>query len=199
MILINGGILISVKYTRFYAWQEIKKGFSNVFGELLGGLHAKYRPTKRLLINSSASAFLFATYYILMKYIYSHQPFIGGFVWSRIGSFLGVLFILLIPEWRHLINKHRAHAQKPKNLIFFIFIRLLAALAFIMLNWAISIGNVTLINALQGVQYAFLFLLILFLSAKYPQILNEESGGGVMLQKIIGIILISLALYMLSI
>ncbi|MFH1822106.1 MAG: EamA family transporter [Patescibacteria group bacterium] len=196
-ILIIGGILISVKRTRFYKIKDVIERFKNVFGNALGGIHARYRPTQRLLINSVISALFFASYYVLIKYIYQNQPFIGGFVWSRLGSFLGVLFILFVPAWRKLITEQRKEAQRPKNLAFFLFIRILAAAAFIMLNWAISLGSVALINSLQGVQYVFLMLLILFISARYPKVLKEELGGGVMLQKVIGVMLIVVGLYML--
>lgn len=198
LILINGGILISVKRTRFYVVKDVWKRFRGVFGDVLGGIHAQYRPSQRLILNSVISALFFAAYYVLIKYIYLSQPFIGGFVWSRMGTFVGVILILFVPSWRKLIAEHRKGAQTPGNLAFFLFIRLLAAVAFITLNWAISQGSIALINSLQGVQYAFLILLVLFLSAKFPKILNEELGGGVILQKIIGISLISTALYMLA-
>ena len=197
VILINGGILISVKHTKFYEVKAVINRFKNVFGNILGPIHARYRPTRRLIINSVISALFFAAYYVLIKYIYTHQPFIGGFVWSRLGSFLGVLFILFVPEWRRLITKRKQEAKSPKNLAFFLGVRILAALAFIMLNWAISLGNVALINSIQGVQYVFLILLVLFLSTRFPSILKEELGGGVLLQKVIGIVLISTGLYML--
>ncbi len=196
-VLINGGILISVKRTRFYALKSVSERFRHVFGDFFGQIHAEYRSTQRLIINSIISAAYFAAYYVLIKYIYSTQPFIGGFVWSRLGTFIGVLIILFVPEWRRKIIKHRSEAKAPKNFAFFIFVRLLAALAFILLNVSISMGNVALVNSLQGVQYGFLFLLVLFLSKKYPKILGEELGGGVKLQKIIGISLISIGLYML--
>jgi len=197
LILIYGGILVSVKRTRFYVLKEAWESVKNIFGDVLGGIHAQYRPTRRLIINSATSALFFAAYYVLIKYIYSHQPFIGGFVWSRLGTFLGVLLILLVPDWRRRIMERRQEAKRPKNLSFFLLVRISAAAAFIMLNWAVSLGNVAMINALQGTQYVFLFLLILFLSTKYPKIIKEEMGGGVLLQKIIGIMLISTGLYML--
>jgi len=197
VILINGGILISVKYTRFWMLKDVWRRFRSLFGDILGPIHARYRPTRRLIINSTASAILFATYYVLIKYIYSEQPFIGGFVWSRMGTFIGVMLILFVGDWRKLIIKHQKGAKSPKNLAFFLLVRILAAIAFIMLNWAISLGNVALINSLLGTQYVFLFFIVLFLSAKYPQILKEELGGGVMLQKIIGVSLIVTGLYML--
>lgn len=196
-ILINGGILISVKRTRFWVLKDVLSSFRDIFGDVLGGIHAKYRPTKRLILNSITSALFFAAYYVLIKYIYMSQPFIGGFVWSRMGSFLGVILILFVPDWRKLIVKHQKGAKTSRNIIFFLSVRLLAAAAFIMLNWAISMGNVALINSLQGTQYVFLFFIVLFLSAKFPKILKEELGGGVILQRIIGISLIGAGLYML--
>ncbi len=196
-ILINGGILISVKYTRFWMLGQVWERFRNIFGNILGPIHARYRPTRRLIINSVTSALFFAIYYVLIKYIYFHQPFIGGFVWSRTGTFIGVMFLLFVPDWRKLIVKHQKGAKTPKNLAFFLLVRILAALAFIMLNWAISLGNVALINSLQGTQYVFLFFLILLLSTRFPKILKEELGGGVMLQKFIGVMLIGIGLYML--
>ena len=75
---------------------------------------------------------------------------------------------------------------------------MLAALAFIMLNWAISLGNVALINSLQGVQYVFLILLVLFISARYPKFFDEELGGGVIIQKSLGATLVCVGFYMLA-
>ncbi len=197
VILINGGVLISAKQTRFYLLKEVVEQIRNTFGDFLGGIHAQYRPARRLILNSLTSAFLFAAYYVLIKYIYNHQPFVGGFVWSRLGTFLGAILILFIPKWRQLIIKRQKQTRKPKNLAFFLGVRISAALAFIMLNWAISLGNVALINSLQGVQYVFLILLVFFISNRYPWLLHEELGQGVLLQKIIGISLITTGLYML--
>ena len=197
IILIIGGILISVKQTRFYYLKDVTGRFKKIFGDVLGPIHARYRPTQRLITNSLVSALCFAGYYVLIKYIYSSQPFIGSFVWSRLGTFIGVILILFVSDWRALILKRQKQARRPRNLSFFLVVRLLAALAFILLNWAISLGDVALTNSLQGVQYVFLILLVLFLSARFPHILREELGGGVLLQKVIGAALISVGLYML--
>lgn len=127
VILIIGGILISVKQTRFYYLKEISEKIRHMFGNILGGIHAHYRPTQRLILNSVVAAMFFALYYVLIKYIYLNQPFIGGFVWSRMGSFLGVLFILFVPDWRRLIIEHQKGAKTPKNLAVFLTIRIMAA------------------------------------------------------------------------
>lgn len=197
VILVIGGVLISVKQTRMYVLKEVTEKFKGIFGDVLGLVHAQYRPTRRLIFNSTASALLFAAYYVLMKYIYSHQPFIGGFVWSRLGTFIGVLLMLFVADWRRKIVEQQKGQKSPKNMGFFFSVRLLAAFAFILLNWAISLGNVAMINALQGIQFSFLIIMVLMLSKKYPDVLDEEMGGGVMFQKTVGVILVSLGLYVL--
>lgn len=195
--LIVGGVLISVKQTRFYVFREVKERVKNAFGHILGGIHASYRPTRRLIANSTIAAFLFASYYVLIKYIYMTQPFIGGFVWSRLGNFIGVLLILFVPSWRRKIKESQKNTQPVKNLPFFLFVRVSAAISFILLNWAISLGNVALINSLKGTEYIFLLLIILFLSAKFPGVIKEELRGKILIQKLLGTCLIVLGLYML--
>jgi drug/metabolite transporter (DMT)-like permease len=197
VILVAGGALISVKRTKIYFWSSLSNRLREVFDNVLGGIHASYRPARRLLVNSIISALFFAGYYVLMKYIYLEQPFVGSFVWSRLGSFLGVLCFLLVPYYRDAIRGHQAHNKSPKNLFGFLVVRFLAAIAFIMLNWAISLGNVAMVNALQGVQFLFLMLIVLVMSAKFPRILREEAGRGILLQKITGIAMVSAGLYLL--
>lgn len=197
IVLINGGVLVSIKHTRLYIWEEAKDSLKNVLGNAFGGIHAGYRPSKRLIFNSTISALFFAAYYVLIKYIYTTQPFIGGFVWSRLGTFIGVILILLVPAWRKNIKHHRKGVKSAGGFSFFMAVRLLAALAFIMLNWAISLGSVALTNSLQGVQYVFLLIIVVFLSTRYPNVMQEELGGGVLIQKIIGATLIGTGLYML--
>lgn len=198
VILVVGGVLISIKHTKFYVFNMVRERFKVVFGDLLGGIHAEYHPTQRLLVNSTISAFFFAVYYVLIKYVYQTQPFVGSFVWSRLGTFIGVLMLLLVPTWRKQIVEHQKGQKTPKNLTFFFGVRLLAALAFIMLNWAISLGSVALINSLQGVQYVFLMLIVLFISARYPNFLEEELSGDVIIQKSLGATLVFVGLYMLA-
>lgn len=192
-VLIFGGVLISVKHTKIYAVTKVIERVQEVFGLI----HARYLPVRRLLINSLVAAFFFSAYNVLIKYIYMHEPFLGSFVWSRLGTFLATLAILMVPEWRQSITEHQRGVKKQSSLVFFLSVRFLAAMAFIMLNWAISLGNVAMVNVLQGVQYVFLIIIVLFLSKVVPAIYNEEMGRDVILQKMGGILLVSYGLYVL--
>lgn len=203
IVLIAGGLLISIKKTRLHVSTDVVERFKNIWGNTLGKVAAETRPTQRLIVNSILAAFFFAAYYVFIKYIYSHtgQSFITAFAWSRLGSFLGVLALLLVPNWRRLIKESKSHENRtPKQIVFFFAVRFAAAIAFILLNWAVSLGhNVALINALQGTQYVFLLGLVLLLAKRYPGVMDEELGRGVVMQKVLGIILVMLGMYLLVI
>ena len=47
-------------------------------------------------------------FFVLAKFVFSNQEFISGFVWTRIGSFLAALLLLLIPAAR----AHYFHTTK---------------------------------------------------------------------------------------
>jgi len=193
LILIAGGVLISLKQKKASRWRLFCDKIKILFGSKSAELH----PTRRLILNSVISAFIFAAYYVLIKYIYLHQPFLGSFVWTRIGSFLGAL-LLILPErnWKIIFEPARKK-EAIKNLSLFLGVRLLAVIAFILINYAISLGNVALVNALQGAQYLFLIIIVLFLSESYPDILKEEMSKAVLVQKFIGVVLVGVGLYIL--
>lgn len=193
LILVAGGFLISVRRHQANRWQRFK-----IYCQILcGSQHAELHPTRRLIINSLISAAVFAAYYVLIKYIYLNQPFLGSYIWTRLGSFLGAL-LLILPErnWKIIFAPERKR-EAVKNLPLFLGIRLLAVIAFILLNYAINLGNVALVNALQGVQYLFLIIIVLFLSEAYPKILREEMNKAVLVQKFIGVAMVGAGLYLL--
>jgi drug/metabolite transporter (DMT)-like permease len=143
---------------------------------------------------SIAAAFTFALYYVSAKIIFSgEQPFISAFFWSRMGSFLAAVLILAVPSWRILIFCARKTAG-VKGGVLFVTNKVLAALGFILLNYSIKLGNVSLINAIQGVQYVFLFGLVIYLAKKYPKVLEEKITGKIIAQKILAVILIGCGL-----
>lgn len=176
VFLVAGGVLISFK--------EDKSG-QNKRNLFLG------------IEISLVSAFVFALYYVSAKFIFSDgQPFISAFFWSRMGSFLMAVLILAIPAWRNsILGARKAAGAKGGSL--FIFNKVLAALAFILLNKAIELGDAALVNAIQGVQFVFLFGLAIVLSRKYPKVLEEHLTPAIIMQKIMAIVLISFGLALL--
>lgn len=154
------------------------------------------------------AAFIFAVSFVLAKQVYIEQNFISGFVWSRFGGFIAALMILLIPSQRRAIF-HPASAKAaagkqpsstkgvPTSVLFFTG-QIAGALGFVLVNYAISLASVSLVNAMQGAQYAFLLIIVALLSKRFPEILSEKLSGGVLVQKIAAIILISVGIGLIA-
>jgi len=148
----------------------------------------KFWGVKSLKI-SALTAFLLALTFVLTKYVYLMLPFWTGFIWIRISAFLIALFFILFREVRKEIFSATSSFSK-KTSTFFLFNQGMGAGAFILQNWAIALAGLvylSVINALQGIQYVFLFILTAL-------ILKEGLSKKVILQKVIAILLIGLGL-----
>lgn len=139
------------------------------------------------------SALLFAGSFVLTKFIYNELSFINGFIWIRIGGVIGSLLLFFSSDLRKIIFQV-SKSIKIKTVEIAVFSKCLSALAFILLNYAIYLGSVTLVNALQGVQYLLLLVIAFFLSKKFPNIIKEQIGQDVIIKKIIAILFISIGL-----
>jgi drug/metabolite transporter (DMT)-like permease len=143
------------------------------------------------------SAFLFSVSHLLSQAVYLKQGFISGFVLARIGGCLGALALLLWPQMRNKLLLDLKKPRPQKALIFFVG-QTCGALNFILFNFAFTIGPIALISALQGTQYVFLFLMVLFLSQQAPNLIKEKINGPIILQKIISVLLIAVGIGILA-
>ena len=178
-LLIAGSILISVRI-------KYGKGYS------------KKRICFESLGLATFSALFLAGYFILIEQIYTTQIFIAGFVWTRMGSFLGALLLLCFHKNR---KKIFVATKKIKLTAVSIIIsnKVIAGIAFISLNLAVATSSGLIVNSLGGVQYAFLFLIIIILSYKYPKIIKEKFNKFIIGQKSLALILIGIGLVLLFI
>lgn len=178
-ILIIGSILIALEFKH-----------RRIFGFFLSKREGLFTKSWPLIILSSL---FFGLSFATLKLVYIQQNFVSGFVWTRIGTFLFVLFLVVLTrKWPLVVKDLKGSGQPVKGL--FLVGQAAGALSFVLVAYAISIGPVTLINALQGVQYAFLFILILLLMNKNPRILDEPLKKPIIIQKVSAIFLIILGL-----
>lgn len=169
---------------------------------LLGGLLLLIREIIPLRINKELlwgilAAFLFSISYVFAKFVYDNQDLISGFVWIRVGTFLGALPLVLLPKSRETIADILQKTTKKTKLLFFSN-QLLGVGAFFLLNLAFSLTNISLVNVLQGTQNVFLFIFIFLMSKIHPNVLKEEFSRAIFIQKITAIILIAVGVGILS-
>lgn len=176
---------------------------------ILGSFLITYEKSKKISFKSFQisiiTALLFAFYFVLAKYIYIAQPFWSGYIWIRIGAFLTALcFLLFSTDVKEEILKKKKIIPRSSGL--FLFNQGLGAGANILQNWAVALAPlvyVVMINALQGTQYVFLLIFIVFLSLTRPLWakragLKEEISREVIFQKVIAILLIGGGLAILA-
>ncbi|MFH1192180.1 MAG: hypothetical protein V1655_01770 [bacterium] len=161
------------------------------------------KTSKGGIIISALTAFLLALYFFLAKYVYLALPFWHGLIWIKIGSLFAAASFLCSKEVRDELfhKKHHKQSFNKKTGALFIINQVFGASAAILQNWAIALAGVAYVSivvALQGVQYIFIFIFAMLLSWKFPKILKEKNSKKIITQKIIAIILIAAGLAILG-
>lgn len=147
------------------------------------------------------ASLMFSFDYIFAKIVYLSLPFLTALFWMKICVFIFVLFLLLSKNNRkEILNKKKIINQRTDSL--FVLTQGAGGIANILQAFAIFLAPVAflpMINSLRGVQFVFLFLMTLFITAFFPKILKEKISKKIIIQKIVSIILIIVGLSILVI
>ncbi|MFA6227654.1 MAG: EamA family transporter [Patescibacteria group bacterium] len=133
------------------------------------------------------SAILFAVSLIIAKYAYNSQgSFITPFVMTRLGALLFALCLFAWPRHRRSFFAVVRRPQKQTSGLL-LFGQTSGALSSILVNFAIaiSVGATAIINALQGLQYVFLLLIVIAVQRIQPGAMKEKMTRKILWQKII--------------
>ena len=187
--LLLGIFLIAFLPGRHSFWEKLWLSFRS----------EDYKKNSLLLI--ILAAFFYALFFTATKYVYSSQDFWSAFIWIRLGALISVLFFLFDKKSRQeiIFNLKGNNGKKHQNKNIFLFLanQGLGSLSFVLQNYAIFLGPVALITALQGVQYAIMMFLAFFLGAFFKEY-KEKFSWRVLVQKIIALFFISLGLYLIA-
>lgn len=149
------------------------------------------------LRDATIAAFLFALSLVLSKYVFDRSNLVTGLVWSRLSMFAIAMSFLLFKTARDAILSTPKEAGTSNALLFY-GVRVIGALAGFLQNYAIAIGSVVIVNALQGIQFVFLLALTSLLSVYYPNILKETITRRILTLKFVAIGLITIGLIILA-
>lgn len=176
ILLSIGGLLIAFR------------SFADIFSRLV---------LARFLLEILA-AFLFASAAVFQKYAFNGTEDISAFLWSRIGAAAAAVPLIGYTSVRRRIADFtRTAVGKPEVGVFYVSSQIMSGLIPLITTAAIALGNVSLVNALQGVQYVILFILAIFFSRRWPQIFAEKVSRKIFLQKSIATVLIATGLALL--
>lgn len=221
IILIGGLIPI---FSTIISWVFLKESF--VLGQLIGliflllgifliallpssysfwekiWLNLRSETYKRRSLRLTVLAALFyALFFTATKYVYSVQEFWSAFIWVRLGALIAVLFFLINKKSRQEIIANlkgdSSKKRKNKNIFLFLFNQGLGSLSFILQNYAIFLGPVAIITALQGFQYAVMMFFSFFLGFFFKEY-KEKFSLKKLIQKILALAFISFGLYLIA-
>jgi drug/metabolite transporter (DMT)-like permease len=173
-----------------------RHGFWNNFFD---SLNLRNNSSFLTIILSLGSGLAYALFFVGSKFAYQTQAFLSTFLWTRLGAILAAAFILFSPRARREIKALFTRNPKTRrNQGLVAGNQILGSIAFVLQNYAIYLGPVALVNALQGVQYAWIIILGALVSFFAPKILKEDTTWPIVLQKGVAILIISVGLYFLS-
>ncbi len=177
------------------------KGF--LFLALGGVMLALTKSPKRIKVFGECmlASICFAATFVATKWVFEASDFVNGFFWTRAGAFLFALAFLISKEYRKEITALFRRGEKRhgrKAVIGFFLAQGLGVVSFVFLNYAYSLGSVTLVNALQGVQYIVIFILAAILTHFFPKYIRENLAPYSLAQKVGAIMLIGVGLFLVS-
>lgn len=144
------------------------------------------------------SALAYSVYFLSTKVAYAYQPFASSFIWTRLGAALFVLLFLIQRSDRQAIMALWRKSGPNKGKFLVVFNQALGATGFILQNYAVYLGSVVLVNALQGVQYAFLLVISTILALSAPRLLKETFSWKIFLQKMAAVVFVAVGLYFIT-
>jgi len=141
------------------------------------------------LFSAIVASGLFALFYVLVKLEYTRYDFITPFFWTRVGMILGAVFILVFMNKDGILwNSFKSSTNKLK--FGFVGTKMLSGLAFLLVAIAAYLGDVSLVNAMQGLQYAFLIVISFAIIRIKPIFIKENYQSKELIPKITSIILV---------
>lgn len=170
-LLVLGTVLIT--------WKRIHMG---EFGKLFG-------------FSLLAAVFASLSFFI-GKIAYQETNFITTFILGRMGGLGVAVFLFMIPYTRIAIKGTTGKINRNLALIFGAN-KAIAASGFILFQYALSLGNVALVQAMQSVQYLFLVIITTFLSLKWHTIFKEDTRFLTLARKTFAILIIACGLFLL--
>lgn len=160
-------------------------------------LVSQVRFTKSIILNTVHSGIFFALHLIAMKGLFNVTSFDNGFFWSRLAFVLFALTLLLVPSYLEKIKLQTGKTTRSAGLLVMAN-KLLAGVAAIMLLKATELGEVSVVQALDGLKFVFILLLGIFFGHRTPPSCGEEScRRDDVIQKAVFVALISLGFLVL--
>lgn len=153
-------------------------------------LVAQTIPKRNVIIQVFHSGLFFALHYITMKALFQETSFDDGFFWSRVGFVLFTLSLLLVPAYYDKVKKQTEGTSRKTGIIVII-AKALAGISAFMLLKATHLGDVSVVQALDGLRYVFILLISVVFAQWLPESATDrDNRPGVWFRRMLYVVII---------
>ncbi len=160
-------------------------------------LVAQSLPKKYTILTIIHSGVFFGLHYITMKALFEETNFADGFFWSRMGLVAFALSLLMVPSYFKKITERTKETTKKTGVIV-LFTKVLAGIAAFMMLKATDAGDVSVVQALDGLKFVFILVITVIFSPLLPDsVARTETRPKEIMRQILYVLLICIGFLVL--
>jgi uncharacterized membrane protein len=138
---------------------------------------------------SIMAGLLFGAHFVCLKVLFAETHFDNAFFWSRMGIVVIALGFLIFPFLRRQLTIPSRAARRRAGMLI-VGNKILAGLASLMLLKAIELGDVSIVQAMGGLQFAFLLGFAAIFGKGLPQVCGEKCTPRQLMHKTTAVLII---------
>lgn len=160
-------------------------------------LVAQTMPHRNILLSLMHSGIFFALHFITMKGLFLETSFDDGFFWSRVAFVIYALSLLMVPAYYEKITEQTKHTSRKTGVLVIVAKVLAGIAAFLMLK-ATHLGDVAVVQALDGLKFVFiLFISVIFASFLPDSVAKTERRPQEILRQVLYVAVIAVGYFIL--
>ncbi len=201
VVPVVGAVSAVCSFGLAYLFLDARLSQNFLFGVLLlalgTALVSRFRFSWKIALSCVHAGVFFAFHFVVIKGLFNATSFDDGFFWSRVGFVVFALSLLLVPQYgRRILTQLKATGRRASA--FVLTNKVIAGLASVLILKATELGDVSVVQALGGLQYVFLFAFGVTLGPCTPSECGENTRDPkVLLRKAVFIVVIVAGFFML--
>jgi uncharacterized membrane protein len=162
-------------------------------------LVAQTMPNRSIIFSLVHSGVFFALHFITMKGLFLETSFDDGFFWSRLSFVVYALSLLMVPAYYEKITEQTKQTSKKTGAIV-VLAKVLAGVASFLLLKATHLGDVAVVQALDGLKFVFILVIsVIFASLLPDSVVKNESRPQEVIRRILYVAVIIVGYFILFI
>lgn len=162
-------------------------------------LVAQTLPAWDAILHVVHSGLFFALHFVTMKGLFEATSFDDGFFWSRVAFVLFALSLLLVPTYLKKIREQSSQTTKRAGALVLV-AKVLAGVAAFLLLKATDMGDVAVVQSLDGVKFVFILLITIFFGALLPDsAVKAETRPHEVMRRVLYVLVIVVGYFILFI